>query len=83
MLVTFCGHKDVTDTAQVKEKLESVIAELIVGGATEFYLGGYGQFDSMAAHIVRDIKKIHPEVQISTSAKELCKFLLNGFLRSE
>lgn len=63
MLVSFCGHKDVADAAQVKEKLSAVIASLIEEGATVFYLGGYGEFDSMAAHIVRDIKKIHPDVQ--------------------
>ena len=63
MLVTFCGHKDVAKEAQVKEKLEAVIASLIEEGATEFYLGGYGSFDSMAAKTVREMKKTHPEVQ--------------------
>lgn len=63
MLVTFCGHKDLAKEAQVKEKLEAVIASLIEEGASEFYLGGYGSFDSMAAKTVREMKKTHPEAQ--------------------
>lgn len=63
MLVTFCGHKDVAKEAQVKEKLEAVVASLIEEGATEFYLGGYGSFDSMAAKTIREMKKTHPDVQ--------------------
>lgn len=63
MLVTFCGHKDLAKEAQVKEKLEAVIASLIEEGASAFYLGGYGSFDSMAAKTVREMKKTHPEAQ--------------------
>ena len=63
MLVTFCGHKDVFYKEQVNEKLAAVVAALIEEGATEFYLGGYGDFDYMAAKIVRDLKKDRPDIQ--------------------
>ena len=63
MLVTFCGHKDVFYKEQVNEKLAAVVAALIEEGATEFYLGGYGDFDYMAAKIVRELKKDRPDIQ--------------------
>ena len=63
MIVTFCGHSTVSNSAAVAASLKSVIEELIAEGATEFYLGGYGEFDSLAARAVRDAKKLHPEVR--------------------
>jgi len=62
MLVTFCGHSQVSDHARVSAALRRVIAELIAEGADEFYLGGYGEFDSLAAAAVRDAKKTHPGI---------------------
>ena len=63
MIVTFCGHSTVSNSAAVAASLKSVIEELIAEGATEFYLGGYGEFDSLAARAVRDAKKMHPEIR--------------------
>lgn len=62
MLVTFCGHSQVSDHAGVSAALRRVIAELIAEGADEFYLGGYGEFDSLAAAAVRDAKKTNPGI---------------------
>ena len=62
MLVTFCGHSQVSNSDAVAATLKTVIADLISEGATEFYLGGYGEFDSMAAHAVREAKAAHPEI---------------------
>jgi len=45
MKVTFCGHKELADRMAVKQWLQSVCRELILQGADEFYLGGYGAFD--------------------------------------
>lgn len=62
MLVTFCGHSQVANSGAVEAALKSVIADLIAEGANEFYLGGYGEFDLMAAHAVREAKVAHPEI---------------------
>lgn len=62
MLVTFCGHSQVSNSDAVAGTLKAVIADLIAEGATEFYLGGYGEFDFMAAHAVREAKTAHPEI---------------------
>jgi len=63
MLVTFCGHSQVSDHASVSAALRRVIAELIAEGADEFFLGGYGEFDSLAAAAVRDAKKSNPRIR--------------------
>ena len=63
MLVTFCGHRHVSNRAEVDVRLRQCIAALIADGATEFYCGGYGEFDSMAAAAVRDAKKEHPDIK--------------------
>lgn len=64
MIVTFCGHKNVSDSTVVGEKLRVVIEELISRGATEFYLGGYGGFDSLAASTVRSLKVSYPNIRL-------------------
>ena len=62
MLVTFCGHSQVSDSAAVAAALKTIISDLIAEGADEFYLGGYGEFDSLAARTIRDAKADHPEI---------------------
>ena len=37
---------------------------LIIQGATIFYLGGYGEFDSLAASVLREHKKRYPQVEL-------------------
>ena len=36
---------------------------MIQEGANCFFLGGYGQFDSMAASVVRNLKIKHPQIR--------------------
>ena len=63
MTVTFCGHSQVADPGLVAEKLNAVIAELIAEGADEFLLGGYGEFDGMAARAVANVRKVNPQIR--------------------
>ncbi|MBE6700483.1 MAG: DUF1273 domain-containing protein [Ruminococcaceae bacterium] len=63
MIVTFCGHSHMSNCKEVDVLLRKYINDLIEEGATEFYCGGYGEFDSMAAHAVRDAKAAHPEIK--------------------
>ena len=41
-----------------------ILPSLIEGGATTFYLGGYGAFDGLAAAAVRKQKKIYPHIEL-------------------
>lgn len=65
MKVTFCGHSHLTasDTEQLEPKLYEKIENLILSGATEFLLGGYGEFDRLCASLVKKLKKKYPHIQ--------------------
>ena len=62
MVVTFCGHSQVPNGEGVREWLYQVVEELIREGMEKFYLGGCGEFDQMAAAVVRDLKQQYPEI---------------------
>ena len=63
MTVTFCGHSQVANSTAVAAALAKIIDDLIAEGADEFLLGGYGEFDTMAAVAVRNAKKNHPSIR--------------------
>jgi uncharacterized phage-like protein YoqJ len=63
MIVTFCGHREVHEPEKVKGWLEEVVDRLIHEGADTFYLGGYGQFDALAAAVVREKKERYPQIR--------------------
>lgn len=64
MKVTFCGHRDVINREAVEEWLRSVCVDLIINGADEFYLGGYGSFDHMCAAVLRELKRVNPHIRL-------------------
>ena len=47
MIVTFCGHAQLSQNSGVEKWLYTVTEKLIEQGAASFYLGGYGDFDSL------------------------------------
>jgi uncharacterized phage-like protein YoqJ len=53
----------VHEPEKVKEWLEEVVEGLINEGADTFYLGGYGQFDMLAAAVVREKKVRYPQIR--------------------
>lgn len=63
MIVTFCGHGDEIYPDEIRKKLNDTIEELILQGADEFLLGGYGKFDQMAATAVEAQKKKYPHIK--------------------
>ena len=63
MTVTFCGHGDVFHTEEVHTWLVDTVTKLINLGADMFLLGGYGAFDQMAASVVWELRKTHPQIQ--------------------
>ena len=64
MNVTFCGHAQITEREALQNWLQTVTQSLIEQGATTFYLGGYGAFDSLAAAVLREQKKRYPQVEL-------------------
>lgn len=64
MIVTFCGHRNVIHRERVETWLRFLTGELIKKGAATFYVGGYGEFDSMAVQILREQKRIYSQIEI-------------------
>ena len=64
LIVTFCGHSEVPDRAQVRGWLTDVCERLIEGGAAEFYLGGYGAFDRLCADVLHGLKRRHAHIRL-------------------
>ena len=65
MKVTFCGHSKLyNQTAEFAQWLDFILPALIEGGADTFYLGGYGDFDHVAAAAVRRQKAVYPHIEI-------------------
>ena len=63
MIVTFCGHSTLYDSdGSIGAKLVEVLAQLVAEGADQFFLGGYGAFDSLAAKTVKDLQKQYPQI---------------------
>ena len=56
MTVTFCGHSEIFYSEDVYKKLSNIVENLIKDGADEFLLGGYGNFDNLAAKVVKELK---------------------------
>mgnify|MGYP000641248802 CR=1 FL=1 len=65
MTVTFCGHSHVSDAADLSVWLDKVLNLLIAAGADRFYLGGYGDFDRMAAEAVKAKKDERPGIEMA------------------
>ena len=64
MNVTFCGHSQIIKEDKIVSWLRTVTQNLIEQGATTFFLGGYGEFDSLAASILREQKKKYPQIEL-------------------
>ena len=64
MTVTFCGHAQISQSEKIEKWLYDVTQKLIEQGATTFYLGGYGAFDSLAASVLREQKKRYSQIEL-------------------
>lgn len=65
MTVTFCGHSHVSDAADLSVWQDKVLNLLVSEGADRFYLGGYGDFDRMAAEAVKAKKAEKPDIEMA------------------
>lgn len=48
MIITFCGHSDYIEKDKDKECVLALLNKIANGEDVEFFLGGYGRFDSFA-----------------------------------
>ena len=63
MIVTFCGHSQIADKDTIRKHLKDEIQELLRAGHRKFYLGGYGDFDILAAVVLAELKDTYPDME--------------------
>ena len=65
MGITFCGHSNCLFSDQEKEKLKQLLIKEIRKNPTcKFYLGGYGDFDSLCLLTLRELKTDFPDIEL-------------------
>ena len=60
----FIGHRNTPDTV-LPALIQEVERHITEYGVTDFVVGHYGHFDTLAAQAVMDAKKRHPEVTLT------------------
>ena len=65
MIITFCGHSNCLFSDEEKEKLKQLLINKIRKNPTcKFYLGGYGDFDSLCLRTLRELKTDYPDIEL-------------------
>ena len=65
MIITFCGHSNCSFSDEEKEKLKQLLLKEIRKNPTcKFYLGGYGDFDSLCLRTLRELKTDFPDIEL-------------------
>ena len=62
MTVTFCGHSAIYYGEDVENRLCNIVEDMIINGADEFLMGGYGNFDKLAARVIKELKLKYPHI---------------------
>jgi len=75
----FLGHSDFSAKSNDENKMLALLENLCKNVQTDFYLGGYGNFDRFALNCTEKFKEKHPQSRIiyitptSTSIRTLTK----------
>ena len=78
MVISFCGHAEVVFSQEDISQLKHIIVEELKNSLeTKFYLGGYGNFDSICLSILKDLKREYPKIEIVF----VTPYLTEGFLK--
>ena len=79
MIISFFGHADFLYDKKIKEKLLNELNKLAKDRNIDFYLGGYGNFDSFAKNICLEFKRTHS----STKLFYITPYLTPSFLKNK
>ncbi len=63
MIITFCGHSKLIEQNTIRAHLTRELRTLLEHGNHKFYLGGYGDFDLLAAKVLYELKQEYPETE--------------------
>ena len=65
MTITFCGHSNCLFSDEEKEELKQLLIKEIRKNPTcKFYLGRYGDFDSLCLRTLRELKKEFQDIEL-------------------
>ena len=65
MIITFCGHSKLSFDDSLKNHLRELLIQNIRKKTTcKFYLGGYGNFDSLCLSILKELKSDFPNIEL-------------------
>ena len=65
MIVSFFGHSSFCEDDKYKNSVIDLLDSIIGGGSVEFFLGGYGGFDTFAYRCCTEYKRIHPSASLT------------------
>lgn len=65
MIITFFGHSNFIANEFYKKRVFSIFNEIVNNNHVEFYLGGYGAFDSFAFTCAKEYKNINGKSTLS------------------
>jgi uncharacterized phage-like protein YoqJ len=64
MVISFCGHSTFIKTPEIEEQLLSILESQVGDEPADFYLGGYGSFDSFARECCQNYQSEHPHAKL-------------------
>jgi hypothetical protein len=63
-IITFCGHKDISDRQLILNKVIETLETYFKGETPlTFYCGGYGDFDRLASQAIDVLRKKYTEIK--------------------
>ena len=75
MIITFFGHSNFRNEPDDESRLLALFEDISNGEQIDFYLGGYGNFDSFAKNCARKYKETHPNARVIFITPYLGKWL--------
>ena len=64
MIIAFCGHSSYIANVEDEAQLSLLLEKVAHGQQVDFYLGGYGGFDSFALSCAQKYKKAHQDAKL-------------------
>ncbi len=75
MIITFCGHSNYSSSLEDEERLLKLLEIIACGKQVDFYLGGYGGFDSFAFKCAKKFKQYREGTKLIFITPYLGKWL--------
>ncbi|MGN1136762.1 MAG: SLOG family protein [Oscillospiraceae bacterium] len=60
----FTGHRNISDTDKLREKLENILISLMENGTADFYAGGAVGFDILCEQTVLKLREEYPQTKL-------------------